>query len=107
MLSYENTDRPASWAQEKTTFYQGIGKHTKKTFAILENEYGAVGIDADRLRAEEGQEPCQHLGNDMAASAALPKEIFPVRSSIANTIEPEYLVIEPTGVGMFGNVMKI
>lgn len=41
----------------KTTFIKALAKHTKKDFAILENEYGAAGIDADRLRAEEGQSP--------------------------------------------------
>ena len=42
----------------KTTFIKALAKHTGKDFAILENEYGTAGIDADRLRAEEGQKPC-------------------------------------------------
>ncbi len=41
----------------KTTFIKALAKHTGKDFAILENEYGTAGIDADRLRAEEGQSP--------------------------------------------------
>lgn len=31
----------------KTTFIKALAKHTGKEFAILENEYGAAGIDKD------------------------------------------------------------
>ena len=36
----------------KTTFIKALAKHTGKEFAILENEYGAAGIDKDRLETE-------------------------------------------------------
>ena len=36
----------------KTTFIKALAKHTGKEFAILENEYGAKGIDGERLAAE-------------------------------------------------------
>ena len=84
----------------KTTFIKALAKHTGKEFAILENEYGAAGIDKDRLETElasgtvniwemtEGCICCSAKG-DFALSVL----------SIANAVDPEYLVIEPTGVG--------
>ena len=60
------------------------------------------------LRAEEGQSPVNIcLEMTEGCTAAPLKEIFPVRPfSIANTIDPEYLVIELCGVGMLGNVLE-
>ena len=91
----------------KTTFIKALAKHTGKDFAILENEYGTAGIDADRLRAEEGQSPvniwemtegciCCTMKADFASSIL----------TIANTLDPEYLIVEPTGVGMLSNVIQ-
>ena len=91
----------------KTTFIKALAKHTKKDFAILENEYGAAGIDADRLRAEEGQSPVNIWEMTEGCICCSAKGDFSLSVlSIANTIDPEYLVIEPTGVGMLGNVME-
>lgn len=91
----------------KTTFIRALAKHTGKEFAILENEYGAAGIDKDRLETElasgtvniwemtEGCICCSAKG-DFALSVL----------SIANAVDPEYLVIEPTGVGKLGNIVE-
>ena len=73
----------------------------------MENEYGAAGIDKDRLETElasgtvniwemtEGCICCSAKG-DFALSVL----------SIANAVDPEYLVIEPTGVGKLGNIVE-
>ena len=81
----------------KTTFIKSLAEHTGKEFAILENEYGDVGIDGNLLKEQqkvgevniweltEGCICCLMKG-DFAASVL----------TIANTVGPEYLVIEPT-----------
>lgn len=91
----------------KTTFIKSLVKHTGCEFAILENEYGSVGIDGDHLKDNlsngtvniweltEGCICCSTKG-DFAASVL----------TIANTVDPEYLVIEPTGVGMLSNIIQ-
>lgn len=91
----------------KTTFIKTMAKRTGLEFAILENEYGSMGIDGDILRNEtlpekiniwemaEGCICCSMKGD--FASAVL---------TIANTVEPDYLVIEPTGVAMLGEVIR-
>lgn len=91
----------------KTTFIKALAKQTGKDFAILENEYGAAGVDGDVLKDSmdagkvnvwemtEGCICCSTKG-DFAASVL----------TIANSVDPEYLVVEPTGVGMLSHIMK-
>ncbi len=85
----------------KTTFIQVLSKKTGIDFAVMENEYGA-GIDGnilkhDRLKVWEMTEGCIccSLKSDFASSIL----------TIANTVNPEYLVVEPTGVGLLSAVL--
>ncbi|MGP1438498.1 MAG: CobW family GTP-binding protein [Treponema sp.] len=87
----------------KTTFISNLSKKSKKEFIVMENEYGDVGIDGsileeDRLKVWELTEGCIccSLKSDFASSIL----------TIANTIFPEYLVVEPTGVGLLSSVMQ-
>jgi len=86
----------------KTTFISTLSKRCKKDFVVMENEYGDVGIDGDilkedRLKVWELTEGCIccSLKSDFASSIL----------TIANTLSPEYLVVEPTGVGLLSSVM--
>ncbi len=89
----------------KTTFIKELSRHTGRRFAILENEYGALGIDGDLLKeAGGGSDNIWEMNNgciccskkgDFAASIL----------TIANTLNPEFLIIEPSGVGMLSNVI--
>ena len=87
----------------KTTFISNLSKRCKKEFVVMENEYGDVGLDGsileeDRLKVWELTEGCIccSLKSDFASSIL----------TIANTLSPEYLVVEPTGVGLLSSVMK-
>jgi len=87
----------------KTTFIRMLSEKTGKSFAVMENEYGETGIDGallqqDRLKVWELTEGCIccSLKSDFASSIL----------TIANTLDPEYLVVEPTGVGLLSAVMR-
>ena len=91
----------------KTTFLQQLSRRTKRDFAVMENEYGPVGVDgavlgqgeaADRMRIFELTEGCIccSMKSDFATSVL----------TIANTVDPEYLIVEPTGVGMLSQVLQ-
>ncbi len=93
----------------KTTFIKELAKRTQKDFAIMENEYGAVGVDGGILdEAASGMEKpiniweltegciCCSMKTDFASSIL----------TIANTVDPEYLVVEPTGVGMLSKIIE-
>ena len=89
----------------KTTFIQALAKITGKEFAVLENEYGEVGIDGEILKEGTNGEIniwemtegciCCSMKGDFAASVL----------TIANTVDPEYLVVEPTGVGVLSSIL--
>lgn len=91
----------------KTTFIKALAKHTGKEFAILENEYGSAGLDGDILKNDISSEKvniwelaegciCCSVKGDFAASVL----------TIANTADPEYLVVEPTGVAMLSQIIQ-
>ena len=88
----------------KTTFIKELALKSQKHFCILENEYATLDIDSDRLRDDvnlniyELNEKCvcYSTKNDIASSIL----------TIANTINPEFLVIEPSGVAYLNNVIN-
>lgn len=87
----------------KTTFIKELVKHTDKLVAILENEISGINIDASTLRDGEVNIwemtegcICCSTGGDFATSVL----------TIANSINPEYLIVEPTGVGMLSKIIK-
>lgn len=88
----------------KTTFIKELALKSQKHFCILENEYASLDIDSDRLRDDvnlniyELNEKCVCCStkNDIASSIL----------TIANTVDPEFLVIEPSGVAFLNNVIN-
>ena len=89
----------------KTTFLKELARRTHRDFAVMENEYGEVGIDGavldqspEKLNIWELTEGCICCSRkaDFAASVL----------TIANTLDPEYLIVEPTGVGMLSQVLQ-
>lgn len=88
----------------KTTFIKELALKSQKRFCILENEYASLDIDSDRLRDDvnlniyELNEKCVCCStkNDIASSIL----------TIANSVDPEFLVIEPSGVAYLNNVIN-
>lgn len=91
----------------KTTFIKALAKHTGKEFAILENEYGAAGIDKDRLETElasgtvniwemtEGCICCSAKGDFACLSSP---SLMPLTRSTWSS--------SPPGVGKLGNIVE-
>ena len=87
----------------KTTLIKEMANKTKRDFVVMENEYGDVDIDSNILK-EEGMNiweltegcVCCSMKQDFATSIL----------TIANTLDPEYLIVEPTGVAKLGNIIK-
>ncbi|MDO5041362.1 MAG: GTP-binding protein [Peptoniphilus sp.] len=84
----------------KTTFIQNFSKRVDD-IAILENDYAKANIDRDLLKSdnnvislEEGCICCSKK-SDFATTVL----------TISNTVNPQYLVIEPTGVGYLSKVI--
>ena len=87
----------------KTTFIKEMAKNINLEFVVLENEYADIGVDGDFLdeknlnvwEMSEGCICCSMKG-DFKSSI---KRIY-------SEINPEYLVIEPTGVGMLSSIIE-
>ena len=87
----------------KTTFIKEMAKNINLEFVVLENEYADIGIDGDFLDEKnlnvwemlEGCICCSMKG-DFKSSI---KRIY-------SEINPEYLIIEPTGVGMLSSIVE-
>ena len=87
----------------KTTFIKEMAKNINLEFVVLENEYADIGIDGDFLdeknlnvwEMSEGCICCSMKG-DFKSSI---KKIY-------SEINPEYLVIEPTGVGILSSIIE-
>lgn len=87
----------------KTTFIQELARRTGRDFVVYENEYGQADIDAkvlsetDELSVWESTENCICCtGKQDFATSVL---------TIANTLDPEYLVVEPTGVARLSSIL--
>ncbi len=90
----------------KTTFIKELVNRTGRDIAVFENEYAAEGVDKAILEEginngevnifemEQGCICCSTKG-DFKASVL----------TIANSVDPEILIVEPTGVGMLSNVL--
>ena len=87
----------------KTTFIKEMAKNINLEFVVLENEYADIGVDGDFLdeknlnvwEMSEGCICCSMKG-DFKSSI---KKIY-------SEINPEYLIIEPTGVGMLSSIVE-
>ena len=87
----------------KTTFIKELAKNINLEFVVLENEYADIGVDKDFLNEKnlnvwemsEGCICCSMKG-DFKSSI---KRIY-------SEINSEYLVVEPTGVGMLSSIIE-
>lgn len=98
----------------KTTFIKELARRTREDFSVMENEYGQVGIDgqllAEKEMPENGEEDAGKLNiwelTEGCICCSMKSDFASSILTIANTIDPEYLIVEPTGVGMLSNVMN-
>ena len=88
----------------KTTFIKNLIKRTGKEFVVLENEYASTDVDEQVLTSEDDARVwdltegciCCTKSADLNASIV----------TIESTLEPEYLIVEPSGVGALSNVIR-
>ena len=88
----------------KTTFIQELMRHVKRQLVILENEYGSTDVDQQVLKQQDAAEVwnltegcvCCTKSADLNASVA----------TIESTLSPEFLIVEPSGVGALSNVLR-
>ena len=80
----------------KTTFIEEFQKRLENV-AILENDYAKANVDYDIL-ANTGKEILSLEEGCVCCSKK--KDFATTVITIENTIDPDYLIIEPTGIGL-------
>ncbi|MBE6003831.1 MAG: cobalamin biosynthesis protein CobW [Lachnospiraceae bacterium] len=92
----------------KTTFIKELIRRTGTAPVILENEYGNNSIDAGELRStDSGDKKLEVLEFMEGCVCCTMKDSF-VNSvfTVFSGLSPEYLIIEPTGVGRLSNILS-
>ncbi|MGX7111248.1 GTP-binding protein [Gemella cuniculi] len=94
----------------KTSFVKSLSENTKEKFVILENEFGELNLDGEYLR--------KNLKDDIANEVKIWEltqgciccsvnlDLTHSVLTIANTLNPDYLIIEPSGIAMTSNIIK-
>lgn len=92
----------------KTTFIKELIRRTGTQPVILENEYGDNNIDAQELQSTgTGEKKLEILEFMEGCVCCTMKDSF-VNSvlTVFSALSPEYLVVEPTGVGRLSNIIN-
>ena len=106
----------------KTTFIKELIKRTGTKPVVLENEYGDNSIDAKELRREDFGTTSESSADNSAPSGDKKLEVLEfmegcvcctMKDSFINSVltvftglSPEYLIVEPTGVGRLSNIIE-
>ncbi len=79
-------------------------RRTSRDFAIYENEYGEADIDARRLHEDSDLRVWESVENCICCSG---KQDFAASIlTISNSIDPEFLIVEPTGVAKLQSILE-
>jgi G3E family GTPase len=79
----------------KTTFIQQIAKHTREKTVVLVNDFGKVGIDGEIFSAG-GIESIELPSGCVCCT--LKFDLITTLQKITETLKPEHLIIEPSGI---------
>lgn len=96
----------------KTSFIKAMTRATGRQFVVLENEFGELNLDGPLLQKGAGlageEKPqmqiweltegciCCSMNQDFSLSVV----------TIANTLRPDYLLVEPSGVALPGRIIR-
>lgn len=88
----------------KTTFIRQLIRRTERELVVLENEYGQTSLDSREISAEKNVNVWEMLEGCVCCTM---KENFSASVlTISSTLDPEYLVIEPTGAARLGSLLE-
>lgn len=92
----------------KTHFIQELIKKSGRQFVIVENEFGEVGIDGPLLKKELGTLEDLKLWELTEGCICCSTNLDFTHSvlTIANTLDPDYLLIEPSGVAYLSRILN-
>ena len=88
----------------KTTFIRQLIRRTGRELVVLENEYGQTSLDSREISVEKNVNVWEMLEGCVCCTM---KENFSASIlTISSTLDPEYLVVEPTGAARLGSLLE-
>ncbi len=87
----------------KTTFIKELARRTGRDFVVYENEYGQVDIDAKELSQSDELSVWESTENCICCSGQ--QDFSTSVLTIANVLDPEYLIVEPTGAARLSAIL--
>ena len=92
----------------KTTFIKELVRRSGTRPVIMENEYGENNLDATELEQSLSAQKEMKILEFMEGCVCCTKKDSFVNSvlTVFSGLDPEYLVIEPTGVGRLSNILQ-
>jgi len=88
----------------KTTFIKELSQKTGRDFCIFENEYAQIDIDKALLSSDKNLNVWELTENCICCSGK--QDFASSILTIANTIDPEFLIVEPTGVAKLSSIIE-
>lgn len=91
----------------KTTFIKELIHRTGTYPVILENEYGDNSIDASELRSTDSEEKTLEVLEFMegCVCCTMKDSFMDSVLTVFSSLSPEYLIVEPTGVGHLSRIV--
>jgi len=88
----------------KTTFIRELLRRTKIQAVVLENEYGEVDLDSRAVRSAGNSDVLEFMEGCVCCTQ---KESFiNTVLTISASLDPEYLIVEPSGIGKLGSIVE-
>ncbi|MCD7944590.1 MAG: GTP-binding protein [Clostridia bacterium] len=88
----------------KTTFIKALIKHTNENIVVMENEMGDTTLDSQAISSAGGAEVYDFMEGCVCCNM---KDSFATSLlAVENTLSPDYVVVEPTGAAMLGNIIE-
>ena len=88
----------------KTTFIKELVKRIPEDYVIMENDYGTANVDGDILRKTDSALNIWELAEGCVCCSAKGDFASSILT-IANTLDPKYLLVEPSGVGSLSRIL--
>lgn len=88
----------------KTTFITHMARTCSKKFVVMENEMGAVGVDGGILKSASSDMKVWEL-TEGCICCSMKTDFATSVLTIESALQPDYLLVEPTGVGMLSRII--
>lgn len=88
----------------KTTFIKELIRQTGREIAVLENEFGDTNIDGQSISSNSSVNVLELT--EGCVCCTMREGFFNSVVTVASAIDPEFLIVEPSGVAKLSNIMS-